>query len=219
MYSCEPDEYHPNYEPLPPEAFRPLKPGPGYISPLEREQRLLELQKRKPKKLNKPSAKKKIIYSSFNPPLPFSEEQWINERIRLYKKWQNQVGDIKHCPRCTKKLEFGFSVRCRWALAGVKLGRWICIHCHLNSGKFVGPPSGRRKEFLAEHPFCHYCDRYVDAATSSLDHVHPRVHGGVTDSDNVVLACLLCNNEKGSLSASQYIDLRAKLYERLNLLL
>lgn len=205
-------------EPLPPEAFRPLKPGPGYISPFERERRLDELKKHQKPKPQKSSShsKKTIVYY---PPLS-CDEQWINERIRLYKKWLQQVGLNRHCPRCANKLEFGFSVRCRWALPGVKVGRWICIHCHRSSelGVNANAPSWRRKNLLEKHPFCHYCNRSVDVATASVDHVHPKALGGLLDENNVVLACLLCNNEKGSLTASQYIDLRVKLYQRLELL-
>ncbi len=47
---------------------------------------------------------------------------------------------------------------------------------------------------------CEYCLIHQDdvAATHHLDYVRPRKHGGYTISDNLALACQLCNRYKGA---------------------
>ena len=42
---------------------------------------------------------------------------------------------------------------------------------------------------------------------ATLDHVIPTSRGGTSGVDNVVLACLACNTEKGVMSVEDYIAL------------
>ena len=44
---------------------------------------------------------------------------------------------------------------------------------------------------------CVYCGETYDINELTLDHVHPRCRGG-GDANNLVCACLQCNQEKGS---------------------
>jgi 5-methylcytosine-specific restriction endonuclease McrA len=46
---------------------------------------------------------------------------------------------------------------------------------------------------------CIYCGKSYDLSDLTLDHVHPRHHGGSNDTSNVVCACQKCNQEKGTL--------------------
>ena len=46
---------------------------------------------------------------------------------------------------------------------------------------------------------CEYCHLPADMfpLTFHVDHVKPRQHGGLTELDNLALACLHCNRHKG----------------------
>ncbi|MBL8955201.1 MAG: HNH endonuclease, partial [Myxococcaceae bacterium] len=44
---------------------------------------------------------------------------------------------------------------------------------------------------------CQYCTRPVSRAEATYDHVTPRRLGGVTSWDNIVIACVACNQKKG----------------------
>lgn len=39
-----------------------------------------------------------------------------------------------------------------------------------------------------------------DLKWATIDHIHPRAHGGSHDPDNLTLACLSCNSKKGAAS-------------------
>lgn len=45
---------------------------------------------------------------------------------------------------------------------------------------------------------CHYCDERLTLATSTLDHVVPRLLGGTNHPANLRLACLTCNRAKAA---------------------
>lgn len=50
--------------------------------------------------------------------------------------------------------------------------------------------------------------RAPDLAT--LDHVTPKSAGGPLNRDNIVLACAACNNERGTMDAQAFRDLKAR---------
>ena len=50
--------------------------------------------------------------------------------------------------------------------------------------------------------------RGPDLAT--LDHVKPKAFGGALDRGNIVLACSACNNERGTMDAQTFRDLKAR---------
>ncbi|EIM29333.1 HNH endonuclease [Microvirga lotononidis] len=54
--------------------------------------------------------------------------------------------------------------------------------------------------------------RAPDLAT--LDHVTPKSAGGPLDRDNIVLACAACNNERGTMDAQAFRDLKARQAKR-----
>ena len=59
----------------------------------------------------------------------------------------------------------------------------------------------RREVFYRDRFTCQYCGRQTRDLT--LDHVVPRVHGGVHSWDNVVAACVPCNHRKAGRTPRQ----------------
>lgn len=63
------------------------------------------------------------------------------------------------------------------------------------------PQTGRvtaekwRRKF-AKRPFCHYCEQALTLAKASKDHRTPLCRGGKDDMENIVPACLTCNQRK-----------------------
>ncbi len=55
----------------------------------------------------------------------------------------------------------------------------------------------RRNIFDRDHNTCQYCGRRFDRADLTLDHVVPRCRGGLSEWENIVVACLKCNTRKG----------------------
>ena len=50
---------------------------------------------------------------------------------------------------------------------------------------------------------CQYCGRAVARTEATYDHVVPRAHGGRTSWENVVIACVTCNQRKGGRTPEQ----------------
>ena len=65
-----------------------------------------------------------------------------------------------------------------------------------------------RENILArDRHTCHYCGSKENL---TLDHIIPRCKGGARwDSSNVVTACRTCNQEKGSMSYSDFMIIQA----------
>lgn len=55
---------------------------------------------------------------------------------------------------------------------------------------------------------CWYCGKTIDIAKSELEHQTSLFRGGLSNEENIVLACLKCNRRKGPLTLEGY---RAKL--------
>ena len=53
---------------------------------------------------------------------------------------------------------------------------------------------------------CFYCGETISDVrkTRSLDHMYPKVYGGVSLPFNMVPSCVKCNREKGTLTVNQY---------------
>ncbi len=50
---------------------------------------------------------------------------------------------------------------------------------------------------------CQYCGRIVPRHEATYDHVVPRAQGGTTRWENVVIACVPCNQKKGGRTPQQ----------------
>jgi 5-methylcytosine-specific restriction endonuclease McrA len=57
-------------------------------------------------------------------------------------------------------------------------------------------PFNRKNLFVRDRFRCQYCGTHLDAKELTIDHVHPRVKGGVSKWENCVLACIACNRRK-----------------------
>ena len=64
-------------------------------------------------------------------------------------------------------------------------------------------PFNRKNLFLRDQYRCQYCGTKLDTRELTIDHVHPRVHGGVSSWDNCVLACIPCNRRKAHKTPEQ----------------
>ncbi len=72
------------------------------------------------------------------------------------------------------------------------------------TGKIANANKSQRYQQLKKRdgPACHYCGRVPDFYT--IDHVIPRSRGGADRKPNMVLACSMCNNDKGDRLLSEW---------------
>ena len=56
----------------------------------------------------------------------------------------------------------------------------------------------RRNIFVRDRNTCQYCAKRFDPSELTLDHVVPRSRGGISSWENVVLACVECNDRKAN---------------------
>ena len=61
----------------------------------------------------------------------------------------------------------------------------------------------RHNIFVRDNSTCQYCGRRLPRSELNLDHVVPRMAGGLTSWENVVCSCLACNRRKGGRTPVQ----------------
>lgn len=61
----------------------------------------------------------------------------------------------------------------------------------------------RRNLLARDDHTCQYCARRMPPARLNMDHVVPRAQGGPTRWENVVTACIRCNDQKGPRTPDQ----------------
>lgn len=61
----------------------------------------------------------------------------------------------------------------------------------------------RENVYARDKGRCQYCGHVVPRPESTYDHVVPRAHGGPTRWENVVIACVPCNQRKGGRTPEQ----------------
>jgi 5-methylcytosine-specific restriction endonuclease McrA len=61
----------------------------------------------------------------------------------------------------------------------------------------------RENVYLRDGCKCQYCGRKVSRPEATYDHVLPRAQGGRTSWENVVIACVPCNQKKGNRTPEQ----------------
>lgn len=69
--------------------------------------------------------------------------------------------------------------------------------------KKMGVKFSRENVYARDHGQCQYCGRKVARDEATYDHVVPRAQKGVTSWDNVVIACVPCNQRKGGRTPDQ----------------
>ena len=57
--------------------------------------------------------------------------------------------------------------------------------------------------YARDHGRCQYCGERVSRREATYDHVVPRAQGGRTHWENIVIACLFCNQRKGGRTPAQ----------------
>lgn len=66
---------------------------------------------------------------------------------------------------------------------------------------YARPKFSKKAVFARDNYRCQYCG--VQMAKPTIDHVIPKSRKGASDWSNVVTACGLCNNKKGSLTPKE----------------
>ncbi|RJS23019.1 HNH endonuclease [Corallococcus sp. H22C18031201] len=61
----------------------------------------------------------------------------------------------------------------------------------------------RENVYMRDGCKCQYCGRHVSRAEATYDHVVPRAQGGRTNWENIVIACVRCNQRKGNRTPTQ----------------
>lgn len=61
----------------------------------------------------------------------------------------------------------------------------------------------RENVYARDHGRCQYCGKGVTRAEATYDHVVPRSKGGGTHWENIVIACVPCNQAKGGKTPEQ----------------
>jgi 5-methylcytosine-specific restriction endonuclease McrA len=70
--------------------------------------------------------------------------------------------------------------------------------CHFGGRQNRKVRFTRRNILERDNHTCQYCDKRLPASDLTLDHVIPRCRGGGATWRNLVVACLKCNDRKGS---------------------
>jgi 5-methylcytosine-specific restriction endonuclease McrA len=73
----------------------------------------------------------------------------------------------------------------------------IIVLTRYNGRQTRGLKLSRRNVLERDEHTCQYCGKHLDSASLTLDHVVPRSRGGQTVWENVVAACMRCNDRKG----------------------
>jgi 5-methylcytosine-specific restriction endonuclease McrA len=73
----------------------------------------------------------------------------------------------------------------------------------LRRGKGKGIKFSRENVYARDHGQCQYCGRKLTREEATYDHVVPRAQKGITCWENIVIACVPCNQRKGGRTPLQ----------------
>ena len=79
----------------------------------------------------------------------------------------------------------------------IRLKHYVMKHSH----KRVA--FNRANFWMRDNGMCQYCGVKLNTREMTLDHVLPRALGGVSSWENLVVACVPCNNRKDNKTLSQ----------------
>lgn len=68
----------------------------------------------------------------------------------------------------------------------------------INSKRRSNNYRGTRKGLLKKSDKCHWCEKKLTLETSTLEHIIPLARGGLNQRNNMALACVECNQARGS---------------------
>lgn len=78
----------------------------------------------------------------------------------------------------------------------VRLLNWV-------KGRRKGVRFSRENVFTRDKGRCQYCSKKLGRPEATYDHVVPRSQGGKTRWENIVIACVSCNQRKGGRTPEQ----------------
>lgn len=84
-----------------------------------------------------------------------------------------------------------------FARTGALLGQNAC---RPNKGMGRGERKARRRELFARDPHCHWCRKELRWPEPTLDHIIATSAGGSDYQDNLCIACLACNRDRGNVA-------------------
>jgi 5-methylcytosine-specific restriction endonuclease McrA len=122
-----------------------------------------------------------VLNSSFEPLLIVSWQK------ALQLLFQGKVEVIEEYDREVRTISMKFKVP-----SVLRLLKFIPIKKKRNLIRF-----SRTNIFLRDQFTCQYCGRKKNKLDLTLDHVIPSVQGGPKTWENIVTACMLCNQKKG----------------------
>ncbi len=61
----------------------------------------------------------------------------------------------------------------------------------------------RARIYIRDRYRCQYCGEHKSASDLTLDHILPRAQGGASMPENLVSACVICNQRKGNRTPEQ----------------
>ena len=76
----------------------------------------------------------------------------------------------------------------------------------------------RVRRWIAFDGKCHYCAEETPFLLATRDHRKPKSCGGKEDSENLVMACWVCNMSKGRMSEAEFLAMQVfdtKAYRKL----
>lgn len=122
-----------------------------------------------------------VLNTSFE---PFKVVPWQKAMVLLI---QNKVEVLEEYDRVIRTVAVTFRLP-----AVLRLRRYIPIIHKRNVVRF-----SRTNAFLRDQHSCQYCGRKRARHELTLDHVIPVVQGGTKSWENIVTACIQCNQRKG----------------------
>ncbi|MBI2605222.1 MAG: HNH endonuclease [Deltaproteobacteria bacterium] len=122
-----------------------------------------------------------VLNTSFE---PFKVVPWQKAMVLLI---QNKVEVLEEYDRVIRTVAVTFRLP-----AVLRLRRYIPIIRKRNVVRF-----SRTNAFLRDRHSCQYCGRKRARHELTLDHVIPVVQGGTKSWENIVTACIPCNQRKG----------------------
>lgn len=153
--------------------------------------------------------------------LRYRTDEQFRQYLRNYqlarRKTLSMVGTSRACKQCGEAFIYVFSARRSVFCSQSCSDRWSKQVERLKrrgpgSGSHNEMNPGRRRRIAARDGWiCHLCSAPVDPAlahphplSASLDHLRPRSVGGSHRRDNLKLAHLKCNEERGDLELLEY---------------
>ncbi|MCA1200857.1 HNH endonuclease [Priestia flexa] len=68
--------------------------------------------------------------------------------------------------------------------------------------KFYDKQSFKKRILERDNNTCFYCGQYGD----TVDHIVPKIRGGISSFSNCICACYRCNTNKGDLSLNDFLS-------------